>query len=55
MATLRNLGITLLRQAGHRNIAAAGRRHARNATRVLAILNPANHDETGLHATMPEP
>jgi predicted transposase YbfD/YdcC len=36
MATLRNLAITLHRQAGHRNIAAACRHHARNATRALA-------------------
>jgi predicted transposase YbfD/YdcC len=38
MATLRNLAITLLRQAGHTNIAAAGRHHARNATRTVATL-----------------
>jgi predicted transposase YbfD/YdcC len=38
MATLRNLAITLLRQAGHTNIAAACRHHARNATRALATL-----------------
>jgi predicted transposase YbfD/YdcC len=38
MATLRNLAITLLRQAGHTNIAAACRHHARNAIRPLAIL-----------------
>jgi predicted transposase YbfD/YdcC len=36
MATLRNLAITLLRRAGHRNIAAACRHHARNAARTLA-------------------
>jgi predicted transposase YbfD/YdcC len=38
MATLRNLAITLLRQAGHTSIAAACRHHARNATRPLATL-----------------
>jgi predicted transposase YbfD/YdcC len=38
MATLRNLAITLLRQAGHPGIAAACRHHARNATRTLTIL-----------------
>jgi predicted transposase YbfD/YdcC len=38
MATLRNLAITLLRQAGHRNIASACRQYARNATRALTIL-----------------
>jgi hypothetical protein len=36
MATLRNLAITLLRRAGHRNVAAASRHHARNAARALA-------------------
>jgi predicted transposase YbfD/YdcC len=38
MATLRNLAITLLRQAGHANIAAACRHYARSAARPLAIL-----------------
>ena len=38
MATLRNLAITLLRQAGHHSIAAACRHHARSAARPLAIL-----------------
>jgi hypothetical protein len=38
MATLRNLAITLLRQAGHTSIAAACRHHARSADRPLAIL-----------------
>ena len=38
MATLRNLAITLFRQAGHHNIAAACRHHARNATRALTTL-----------------
>jgi predicted transposase YbfD/YdcC len=38
MATLRNLAITLIRQAGHANIAAACRHYARNAARTLAAL-----------------
>jgi predicted transposase YbfD/YdcC len=38
MATLRNLAISLFRQAGHRNIAAACRHYARNAARTMAIL-----------------
>ena len=38
MATLRNLAITLFRQAGHRNIAAACRHHARNPGRAMTIL-----------------
>lgn len=36
MAALRNIAITLFRQAGYRNIAAACRHHARDATRALA-------------------
>ncbi len=38
MATLRNLAITLLRQAGHASIAATCRHHARSAVRPLGIL-----------------
>ena len=38
MATLRNLGIAILKPAGHASIAAACRYHARDATRVLATL-----------------
>ena len=38
MAILRKLAITLFRQAGHANIAAACRHHARSALRPLAIL-----------------
>jgi hypothetical protein len=38
MAALRNLAITMLRQTGHTNIAAACRHHARNATRTLTTL-----------------
>jgi hypothetical protein len=38
MATLRNLAITIFRQGGHRNITAACRRHARDATRALTTL-----------------
>lgn len=40
MASLRNLAITLLRLAGHENIAAALRHHAHDATRpVTLVLN----------------
>jgi hypothetical protein len=38
MASLRNLAIGILRAQGHRNIAAALRRNARDATRVLPLL-----------------
>jgi predicted transposase YbfD/YdcC len=38
MASLRNLAIGVLRARGHRNIAAALRRNARDATRPLALL-----------------
>jgi predicted transposase YbfD/YdcC len=38
MAALRNLGIGILKMAGHPGIAAACRHHARDATRVLATL-----------------
>jgi predicted transposase YbfD/YdcC len=38
MASLRNLAIAILRARGHRNIAAALRRNARDATRPLALL-----------------
>jgi Transposase DDE domain len=38
MASLRNLAIGILRQHGHHNIAAAVRRNARDATRVLPLL-----------------
>lgn len=38
MATLRNLGIAILKPTGHTSIAAACRYHARDATRVLATL-----------------
>jgi predicted transposase YbfD/YdcC len=38
MASLRNLAIGILRQHGYRNIAAALRRNARDATRVLPLL-----------------
>ena len=34
MATLRNLAIGILKMAGHTNIAAACRHHARDATRT---------------------
>jgi hypothetical protein len=38
MASLRNLAIGILCLHGHRNIAAALRRNARDATRVLPLL-----------------
>lgn len=38
MATLRNLAIGIFKLAGHQNIAAACRHHARDATRILATL-----------------
>ena len=38
MASLRNLAIGILRRHGHRNLAAALRRNARDATRVLPLL-----------------
>jgi predicted transposase YbfD/YdcC len=38
MATLRNLSISIFKMTGHRNIAAACRHHAHDATRTLATL-----------------
>jgi hypothetical protein len=38
MASLRNLAIGILHARGHRNIVAALRRNARDATRVLPLL-----------------
>ena len=38
MASLRNLAITLLRGAGHTNIAAALRHHARDITRPISLV-----------------
>ena len=38
MATLRNVAIAILKPAGHADIAAACRYHARDATRTLATL-----------------
>ena len=38
MASLRNLAIGILRAHGHRNLAAALRRNARDATRGLPLL-----------------
>jgi predicted transposase YbfD/YdcC len=38
MATLRNLGIAILKPGGYPSIAAACRHHARDPTRVLATL-----------------
>jgi hypothetical protein len=42
MASLRNLVIGILRRHGHHNIAAALRRNARDATRVLPLLGITN-------------
>jgi predicted transposase YbfD/YdcC len=39
MATLRNVALNALRQAGHTNIAAALRHHARDPIRPLTLLN----------------
>jgi predicted transposase YbfD/YdcC len=41
MATLRSLAISLLRLAGHTNIAAANRHHARDPQRTLTLLQTA--------------
>jgi len=41
-ASLRNLAIGILRARGHRNLAAALRRNARDATRVLPLLGVAS-------------
>jgi hypothetical protein len=38
LASLRNLAVAILRRHGHRNIAAALRRNARDATRILPLL-----------------
>jgi hypothetical protein len=38
MASLRNLAIGILHARGHRNLAAALRRHARDANQVLPLL-----------------
>ena len=38
MASLRNLAVAILRRHGHRNIAAALRYYARDATRLLPVL-----------------
>ena len=38
MASLRNLAVGILRASGHRNIAAALRRNARDVTRVLPLF-----------------
>jgi hypothetical protein len=50
MASLRNLAVGILHAAGHRNIAAALRRNARDATRVLPLLGI-----TSLGPVMPAP
>jgi hypothetical protein len=41
MASLRSLAISLLRLAGHINIAAANRHHARDPQRTLKLLQTA--------------
>jgi predicted transposase YbfD/YdcC len=41
MATLRSLAISLLRLAGHKNIASANRHHARDPQRTLKLLQSA--------------
>jgi hypothetical protein len=44
MASLRNLAIGILGARGHRNIAAALRRNARGATRLLPLLGITSHE-----------
>src|SRR5215217_4379120 len=44
MASLRNLAIGVLRLRGHRNIAAALRRNARDPTRLLPLLGVISHE-----------
>lgn len=41
MASLRSLAISLLRLAGHHNIAAANRHHARDPQRTVTLLQTA--------------
>jgi hypothetical protein len=53
MATLRNLGIAILKPGGHASIAAACRYHARNATGVLASSASPQHDQNGHNITVP--
>ena len=55
MATLP--GHRILKTAGHTSIAAAGRHHARDATRTLETLGlcPAQHEQNGHDATTPRP
>jgi predicted transposase YbfD/YdcC len=50
MASLRNLAIGILRLHGHRNIAAALRRNARDATRPIALLGITSHEPTRRHS-----
>jgi hypothetical protein len=49
MASLRNLAIGILRRHGHRNIAAAPRRNARDATRLLPSSASPAHEPTLRH------
>jgi hypothetical protein len=55
MAALRNLTIAIMKMAGHPNIAAATRHHARDATRPWPPSESARHDQNGHYATVPEP
>jgi len=50
MATLRNLAIGILKMAGHPNIAAATRYHARDTTRTLATLGLTRRPASGPHS-----
>jgi hypothetical protein len=54
MASLRNLAVAILRRHGHRNLAAARRRNARDATRVLPLLGITS-PSTRPSSTLPKP
>ena len=49
MPSLRNLAIGILHAHGHRNIAAALRRNARDATRLLPLLGITTREPTLRH------
>jgi hypothetical protein len=53
MATLRNLGIGILKLGGYHGIAAATRYHARDATRTLATLGLSLPDRNNHHPARP--
>jgi predicted transposase YbfD/YdcC len=55
MAALRNLGIGILKTAGHPSIPAACRHYARDATRTLATLGLSPPRPNGHNTTMPRP